>query len=113
LPAQRIASLARQGRLFLRVALGGYACALLASRLCGLFPGWFTLLTLVVFFAGTLVLAWVFHHRPNVADAARLADARMGTQDLFLTASQIEHSLGACQDLVLKDAEQRAAKAPP
>jgi hypothetical protein len=110
---QRIVSLARQGRLFLMVALGGYACALLTSRLFGLFPGWFTPLSLVVFSAGALVLAGVFYHRPDVARAARMADARMGTNDLFLTASQIEHSLGAYQDLVLKDAEQRAARMPP
>ena len=37
----------------------------------------------------------------------------MGTHDLFLTASQIEHSLGAYQLLVLTDAEQRAAAMLP
>ena len=110
---QQIVLLARQWRFFLLIAMGFYASALLASRLFGLLPGWFTPVTLAVFPAGALVLAWIFYHRTGVTDAARLADVRMGTHDLFLTASLIEHSLGAYQDLVLKDAEQRAAKMLP
>jgi hypothetical protein len=81
--------------------------------LFGLFPSWFTPLSPVIFSAGALALAWGSYHRSNIAQAARLADARMGTNDLFLTASQIEHSLGAYQELVLKDAEQRAATMLP
>jgi hypothetical protein len=110
---QQIVLLARQWRFFLLIAMGFYASALLASRLFGLLPGWFTPVTLAVFPAGALVLAWIFYHRTGVTDAARLVDVRMGTHDLFLTASLIEHSLGAYQDLVLKDAEQRAAKMLP
>src|ERR1017187_9165746 len=110
---QMIVSLARQWRFFLLMALGFYAVALLASRLFGLFPGWFTPVTLAVFPAGAFFLAWIFYPRRDVTDAARLADVRMGTHDLFLTASLIEHSLGAYQDLVLNDAEQRAAKVLP
>ena len=110
---QMIVSLARQWRLFLLIALGFYAVALVASRLLGLLPSWFTPVTLAVFPAGALVLAWIFRRRTDVTDAARSADARMGTHDLFLTASLIEHSLGAYQDLVLKEAEQRAAKMAP
>ena len=110
---QMIVSLARQWRLFLLIALGFYALALLASRLCGLLPGWFTPATLAVFPAGALVLAWIFYRCKDVTDAARSADVRMGTHDLFLTASLIEHSLGAYQDLVLKEAEQRAARIAP
>jgi hypothetical protein len=37
----------------------------------------------------------------------------MATHDLFLTASLIEPTPGAYQDLVLKNAEQRAVKMPP
>ena len=110
---QKIVSLARQWRFFLLIAMGFYASALLASRLFGLLPGWFTPVTLAVFPTGALVLAWIFYHRTGVTDAARLADRRTGTHDLFLTASLIEHSLGAYQDLVLKDAEQRAAQMLP
>jgi len=110
---QTIVSLARQWRLILLTALGGYALALLASRLLGLFPAWFTPVTLAVFPVGALVLAWIFHPRTEVTAAARLADQQMGTHDLFLTASLIEHSLGAYQELVLQDAEQQAAKVLP
>ena len=110
---QKIVSLARQWRFFLLIALGFYALALLASRLLGLLPAWFTPVTLAVFPAGALVLAWLFYQRTDVTDAARSMDARMGTHDLFLTASLIEHSLGAYQDLVMQEAEQRAAKMAP
>lgn len=110
---QKVVSLARQWRLLLLVATVVYAVALLASRLFGLLPGWFTPVSLAVFPAGALALAWIFHKRTAVTDAARLADAQMGTHDLFLTASLIEHSLGAYQDLVLKDAEQRTATMLP
>src|ERR1035438_8820828 len=95
---QKIVSLAREWRLFLLIALSFYASALLASRLFGLLPAWFTPVTLAVFPASALALAWIFYHRTDVTDAARLADAQMGTHDLFLTASMIEHSLGAYQD---------------
>jgi len=110
---QKIVSLARQWRFILLMAMGCYAVALLVSRLFGLFPAWFSPVTLAAFPAGTLVLAWIFHHRTDVAEAARLADQQMGTQDLFLTASLLEHSLGAYQELVLQAAEQRAGTALP
>jgi hypothetical protein len=110
---QKLAAFAREGRVFLLTVTGLFALALLVSRLLGLFPGWVTPVTLAVLLAAALVLAWAFHRRTNVTDAARLADARMGTHDLFLTASLIEHSLGAYQDLVLTAAEQRAATALP
>jgi hypothetical protein len=93
--------------------MGVYAAALLASRLFGLFPAWFTPVTLAAFLAGALALGWIFYQRTDVTDAARLADKQMGTHDLFLTALLIGHSLGAYQDLVLKDAEQQAAKMLP
>jgi hypothetical protein len=35
------------------------------------------LVTLAVFSAGALILAWIFYHRTDVTDAARLADMRM------------------------------------
>jgi hypothetical protein len=110
---QKIVLLVRRWRFFLLIAVSLYASALLVSRLFGLLPGWFTPVTLAVFPAGALVLAWISYQRTNVTDAARLADAQMGTHDLFLTASLIEHSLGAYQALVLSSAEQRAATMLP
>jgi hypothetical protein len=110
---QQVVSLARQWRIILLIALGVYTSALLISRLLGLLPAWFSPVTLAVCPAGALVLAWLIYRRTDATGAARLADRQAGTHDLFLTASLIEHSLGAYQDLVLKDAEQRAAKMLP
>jgi hypothetical protein len=110
---QSVVTFARQGRFFLLIALGFYAVALLTSRLLGVLPGWFTPISLAAFPIGALVLAWIFHRRTGIGDAARLADARLATQDLFLTASQIEHSLGAYQELVLHEAGQRAGQTLP
>ncbi len=110
---QTMISLARQWRLIFLVGLALYAAALLLSRLFSLIPNWFTPLSLAVFAAVTFIPAWIFYRRRTLADAARLADAKLGTHDLFLTASLIEHSLGAYQDLVLKEAQQKAAAAAP
>ena len=41
--------------------------------------------------------------------ATRLVDSQLQTKDLFLTAATIESTLGAYQDLVLAQAEQRVA----
>ena len=105
---QRIVCFARQGRFFLLICFGLYGLALVLSRVFGLIPAWFTPVTLAVPAGLALVLAWIFYSRPHATDAARLADAQMRTHDLFLTASLIGSSLGDYQELVLKEAEQRA-----
>src|SRR5689334_20523642 len=110
---QKIVALARQARLYLLIAMGIFGCALLCSRIFGLVPGWFTPFSLVAFLAAAPVMAYIFYRRADINDAARLTDARMNTHDLFLTAAQLDQSLGAYQDLVLMKAEQRAAKAVP
>jgi hypothetical protein len=110
---QKVVSFGRQGRFVLLISLGLYSLALMVSRLSGLFSGWFTPVTLTAFLASSLIPAWIFYKRTSVTDAARLVDTQMGTHDLFLTASQIEHSLGAYQSLVLREAEQRAAQMFP
>jgi hypothetical protein len=109
---QRLVCLARQWRFWLVVALGIYALGLVLSRVLGLLPAWFTPVTLAIPPAAALFVAWIFYRRPRASDAARLADAQMATHDLFLTASMIEHSLGGYQELVLKEAGERAAGVP-
>jgi hypothetical protein len=110
---QNVVSFARQGRLFLLIAIGLYALALLLSRVLGVIPPWFAPWTLALPPAVALLLAWVFYRRPHATDAARVADANMGTNDLFLTASVISTSLGDYQQLVLQAAEQRATGTEP
>jgi tetratricopeptide (TPR) repeat protein len=108
-----VVTFARRWRTILLVTLGIYALALLISRLLGVLPGWFSPLSLVVTLVGAAALAWVSHRRTNLSDAARLADSHLGSHDLFLTASEIEHCLGGYQDLVLRDAEHQAASVSP
>src|SRR5579862_4282953 len=110
---QNVVSFARRGRLFLLIAIGLYALALLASRLLGLIPPWFAPWTLALPPAVALLFAWMFYRRPHATDAARVADAQMGTHDLFLTASVIASSLCDYQGLVLQAAEQRATGTEP
>jgi hypothetical protein len=110
---QKVVSLARQWRFFLLIAVGLYASALLLSRLGGLLPGWFTPATLALLPAIALGAAWLSYRRPDPTEVARRADAQMATHDLFLTASLIDHSLGAYQDLVLNEAERRASRMLP
>ncbi|HEX9047802.1 MAG TPA: hypothetical protein VF988_12315 [Verrucomicrobiae bacterium] len=110
---KRVVNFARQGRAFVLIALGVYLLALLLSRLLGVLPGWFSPVSLAAWLAGVLLAALIFHRRPAHGEAARLVDAHLGTLDLFLTASQIEHSLGDYQELVLRQAETRAADVPP
>jgi hypothetical protein len=108
-----VISLARQWRFFLLIGTALYALALLLSRLLGVFPTWFTPVTLAIVPAAALVLAWLSYRRPRHTDAARVTDAHMATHDLFLTASLIGNSLGSYQDLVLQEAEQRVKAAVP
>lgn len=105
---QRVVCFARRWRFFLLICFGLYALALVLSRVFGLIPALFTPVTLAVPVGLASVLAWIFYSRPQATDAARLADAQMRTHDLFLTASLISSSLGDYQELVLKEAEQRA-----
>jgi tetratricopeptide (TPR) repeat protein len=110
---QAIVQLARRGRLFLLIAIALYALALLLSRLFAVIPPWFTPVTLTIVSAVSLILALLLRHRSDQVEAARLVDTQMRTRDLFLTASLIDHSLGAYQALVLRQAEQRAAEILP
>ena len=110
---QRVVCFVRQARFFLLICFGVYALALVLSRVFGLLPAWFTPVTLAAPLGLALVLAWIFYSRPRATDVARLADAQMGTHDLFLTASLIGSSLGDYQELVMKEAERRATNIVP
>ena len=101
---------------FYRLALSlaaAYAVLLLCSRLLGLIPDWFDLLTLSIVPAVALLAALLLHSRPHPADAARMVDSRMHTKDLFLTDALLEHAPGDYKPLVSKAAETQAAKIRP
>lgn len=109
----RVVNFARRARGILTITFGIFALALLVSRFNGVLTAWFSPVSLVVFLLVGFLLAWIFHVRPHQTDAARLADSHLGTSDLFLTATQIEQSLGGYQELVLREAAQRSGEVSP
>jgi hypothetical protein len=107
--------LAAVGRSFYRTFLvfcGLFAAVLLVARFSGLIvlpavqSTWLAFATVPVI-AG--LLAWLFHRRPTLPDAARLVDHATGAKDLYLTVSLLNSSAGAYQPLVVQSAETRAA----
>ncbi len=110
---QRLAGLARRAHLVCLGLAGLYALLLLVSRLLGLIPDWFDPRTVAVVPAVALAVSVLWHQRPTVAEAARLADTRAGTNDLFLTASLLAGAPGDFKPIVLAQAEERAAKVAP
>src|ERR1044071_839811 len=82
---QNLVSFAGRLQSFFLIAICGYALVLLLSRFFGFLSNWFKPLTLVIPPVIALILAWMFYRRPKVAEAARLADAKLATHDLFLT----------------------------
>lgn len=90
-----------------------YFILLMISRLLGLFPGWFTPLTLLVVPGCAAALGLVLYHKPDMAEVARVVDMKTGTDDLFLTTVMIENSAGEYKPLVLQKAEEKAGTIQP
>jgi hypothetical protein len=109
----RLVAVGDRFHLFALVLAGVYLAALLVSRLLGLIPNVFQLVTLLAVPVAALLLATLFHRRQSTAVAARSVDERMETKDLFLTASLIESAPGEYKPLVVEDAEKRAADVKP
>ncbi len=95
---------------FLVWVAGLYLVALLVSRFLGVIPPWFSFETLILVPGLALILALMFSRATGPDAAARLVDSHLGTKDLFLTASEIDHSLGQYQEVVLAQANEQAAK---
>ena len=87
-----------------------YAGLLVASRFGGLLTEWLTPQTLLAVPAVAALVALATLRRPTTLDAARAVDHQHGTKDLFLTVALIEKSAGEYQALVVRSAEERAAK---
>lgn len=91
---------------------GIFGTILIAARFSGLITLPAASSTWLAFAAVPLVaglLAWLFHRRPTLPDAARLVDRSTGAKDLYLTVSLLNTSAGTYQGLVIQSAEARAA----
>lgn len=106
----RIRSLARAAYWSLLAASGLYVVLLLTSRLAGVWIEWVNWQTFLAVPVLAIIAAAIWHRRPQVADAARAVDQATGTKDLYLTLALLKTSAGEYQPLVVRDAEQRAAK---
>ncbi len=94
---------------FIGVAIT-YGVALLVARLTGLIPDVFSPQTLWAIPGAAVVLGLALTRFPNMAEAARQADAGQGTKDLFLTLTMLDRCAGDYKPLVGRDAEERARK---
>jgi len=93
-----------------------FATALLVSRLSGLIAMPAIASTWLAFGAVpvvSLLVAWLFHRRPTMPDAARMVDYSTGAKDLYLTVSLLKSSAGEYQPLVVQSAEARASQIQP
>jgi hypothetical protein len=90
-----------------------YTAAFLASRLGGVWVGFFTWESLAVIPAAAFLGGLLFHHRPRLADTARLVDQVSDSKDLYLTLVLLNTSAGEYQPLVVQSAEERAVKIQP
>jgi hypothetical protein len=85
--------------------------ALLCARLLALLPSaWFTPVTLAAVPVVAVVVALLLTRRPAAAHVARTVDERAKTKELFLTAALIGQSPGEYRDIVVSQAEERAAE---
>lgn len=109
----RLVSLGSRFYDSLLICCGLYAAALLIGRLCGVGGDWLTPASLLVVPVIAFAVAAIWHKRPTLLDAARVADQHAGSRDLFLTVALIENSAGEFQNLVTRSAEERAAKVFP
>jgi hypothetical protein len=110
---QRMVSVGQRFYLALMICAALFAMVLLVSRLLGIIPDVFSLLSLLVVPVVAFMAGLIFHRRYNEVDAARAADERAATRDLFLTSTLIDKSPGAYKEIVLSDAEKRAADVEP
>ena len=105
-----VAALGGRFHIALMVCAGLYLALLLASRLLGLIPNWFTPVTLAAIPAAALLAALLLARRGSAKTIARLIDTRTGSKELFLTAAMISEAPGEFAPIVVEQAEARAEK---
>ena len=109
----RIASIGRRLYLCTLICAGVYLAALLISRLGGFATIWFQPISLLSIPVAAVLLAVIFHKRPNASDAARKVDEHTKSKDLYLTVANLESTSGDYQSLVARDAEEKAGAIRP
>lgn len=87
-----------------------YLTLMLIGRLTGMFPDWFTPLTVLLVPAVALVVAAIMPDRPRIDEAAHQIDLYGGTHDLFLTVLSLNNSPSEYKPLVGRRAEELAGK---
>lgn len=90
-----------------------YAVLLLAGRLSGLFPDWFSPWTVSIVPAAAVLLALLWPRRVPVQAAAHAIDTHARTQDLFLTLTSLGPQAWEYAPIVARDAESAAAGIKP
>lgn len=108
----RVVRFARWFYRFILIAAAVYGVAVLAQRLTGLIPDWYSPWTLLTVpgVAAVAALGVTLSRRIEPAEAAHAADEALGTDDLFLTASHLRDTPGELQPLVAMEAQRQAAE---
>jgi len=109
----RLASAGRSGYWTFILLCGLYALSLMASRLLGLIPDWFGVLSLVIVPVAAALLGIGLHRRLSEVEAAERVDRSCGTKDLFLAVASLEDAPGEFKPLVARAAEDRAPDIQP
>lgn len=89
------------------------AALVLTSRLLGVAPGWAHPAVLLIALATTLLAGWLGGRAVDRRSAARLADAKLGSDDLLLTASELPPTASGFGAVVQAQAAARCATADP
>lgn len=110
---QRLADLGRRYHAAFLIALGVCAVLFVTSRVLGLLPPVFSLRVLAALPLPALLAGLALRRALPPSRAARAVDAACDAKDLFLTASDIGHTLGAYQPVVLSRADARAESVNP
>ena len=105
-----VAAVGARFHVALLVCAALYLALLLASRLLGLMPDWFTPVTLAAIPGAALLAALLLARRGSAKSIARLIDTRTGGKELFLTAALIGEAPGEFAPIVAGQAEARAEK---
>lgn len=103
-----LASFGRWLRWALLGAAALFLAYLVASRLLGLLPDRFSLVTLLSLSGAAFVVALLGIRRPVEQRVARWVDSHAGTKELFLSAVLQADGAGAFLPVVQDEAEQRA-----